>query len=129
MSQRVTLELPDEILNRAERLAGLAHREVADVLVEAVLAVLPPLDLVMEDSRPVSALSDEAVLSLASRQLPAAQDRQLSRLLDEQQAGTLNDAGRRELLALIQLYEVNWLRQAGALAEAVRRGLREPLSS
>ena len=78
MSRRVTLELPDEILNRAERLAGLAQREVADVLVEAVSAVLPPLDLVMEDSLPASALSDKAVLSLASRQLPAAQDRQLS---------------------------------------------------
>jgi hypothetical protein len=128
MSRRVTLELPDDVLSRAERLAGLSHREVTDVLVEAVAAVLPALDAKLEDSPPLSELSDDAVLRLTSRRLPPSRERQLSRLLDDQQAGTLSSSGRAELLALIQVYEANWLQQAEALAEAVRRGLRPPLS-
>jgi hypothetical protein len=129
MSRRVTLELPDEVLSRAERLAVLTDRNVAELLVEAVAAALPPLDVVLEESRPVSKLPDDMVLGLAERRLPRGQDRRLSRLLDRQQAGKLTDPERNELLALMQVYEANWLRQSEALAEAVRRGLREPLSS
>lgn len=36
MSRQVTLELPDDILSRAERLAALARRDVREVLAEAV---------------------------------------------------------------------------------------------
>jgi hypothetical protein len=128
MSRRVTLELPDDVLERAERLAVLADRKVADVLAEAVSVVLPPLDAVPKESQPVSQLPDNAVLRLAELRLPAAQNRRLSQLLDQQQAGTLDDSERTELLILMQMYEVNWLRQAEALAEAVRRGLRDVLS-
>jgi hypothetical protein len=129
MSRRVTLELPDEVLDRAERLAVLADREVAEVLAEAVSAVLPPFDALFEQSGPVSQLPDEEVLGLAELRLPPAQDRRLSQLLDQQQAGTLDSARRTELLALMQVYEASWLRQAEALAETVRRGLRGPLPS
>jgi len=120
--------LPDEVLNRAERLAVLTHRDVADVLAEAVSAVLPPVAAVPED-RDVSKLSDAAVLRLANASLsPFGEDR-LSELLDKQQSGTLTHAERLDLLSSIQVYEASWLRQAEALAEAVRRGLREPLPS
>jgi predicted transcriptional regulator len=40
MSRQVTLELPDEILNRAERLATLARRDAREVLAEAVAVVV-----------------------------------------------------------------------------------------
>jgi predicted transcriptional regulator len=127
MSQQVTLELPDEVLHRAERLATLARRDVREILAEAVTVVLP-LDVVLEESCSVSELSNGEVLKLAELRLAPAQDRRLSQLLDAQQAGTLLEQERTELLTLIQIYEVNLLRQAEALAEAVRRGLREPLS-
>jgi hypothetical protein len=52
----------------------------------------------------------------------------LSELLDKQQAETLTEQGRTELFSLRQVYEANLLRQAEALSEAARRGLREPLS-
>ena len=128
MSRQITLELPDEVLNRAEQLATLACRDVREVLAEAVSVVLPPLDVVLGESRPVSEISDNEVLRLADLQLVPVQDRRLSLLLDKQQAGTLTDPERTELLALMQVYEANLLRQAEALAEAVRRGLREALS-
>ncbi len=128
MSRQITLELPDEVLNRAEQLATLACRDVREVLAEAVSVVLPPLDVVLGESRPVSEMSDSEVLKLADLQLVPVQDRRLSLLLDKQQAGTLTDQERTELLALMQVYEANLLRQAEALVEAVRRRLREALS-
>jgi hypothetical protein len=128
MSRRVTLELPDEVLDRAERLAALAHRDVTQLLAEAVSAMLPSVDVGTEKSEAVSELSDAEVLRLADLRLSPKQDRRLSHLLDRQQAGALTHSERTELLALMQVYEANWLRQAEALAEAVRRGLREPLA-
>jgi hypothetical protein len=128
MSRQVTLGLPDDVLNRAERLATLARRDVKEVLAEAVELVLPPLDVVLRESRPVSELSDDEVLKLTELRLAPAQDRRLSQFLDKQQAGTLTEQERTELLSLMQIYEANLLRQAEALAEAVRRGLRQPLS-
>lgn len=128
MNRHVTLELPNEVLNRVERLATLARRDVKEVLADAVAMALPPLDVVLGESPPVSGMSDDKVLRLADLRLAPAQDRRLSQLLDQQQTGTLTEPERSELLALMQVYEVNLLRQAEALAEAVRRGLREPLS-
>ncbi|GIX49338.1 MAG: hypothetical protein KatS3mg131_3549 [Candidatus Tectimicrobiota bacterium] len=128
MSRQVTLELPDDLLSRAERLATLACRDVREVLAEAVALALPPLDVVLGESRPVSELSDAEVLKLTKLRLTPSQNRRLSRLLDKQQAGTLTEQERTELLSLMQLYEAKLLRQAEALAEAVQRGLREPLS-
>ena len=128
MSRQITLDLPDEVLRRAERLATLARRDVKEVLTDAVVAALPPLDVVLGESPPVSELSDQKVLKLTELRLTPLQDRRLSQLLDRQQAGTLTDPERAELRALMQVYEVNLLRQAEALAEAVRRGLREPLA-
>lgn len=128
MSQRVTLELPDELLVRAERLAVLTRRDVTDVLVDAVSAALPSLEDPVNATIELAKLSDEEVLRLADPRLPRAQERRLTGLLDRQQSGLITGPERNELLALMQVYETGWLRQAEALAEAVRRGLRAPLS-
>jgi predicted transcriptional regulator len=128
MGRRITLELSDDLLNRAEQLAVLSQHDVSEVLAQALSAALPPLEVVLGESRSVSELSDEEVLRQSKLRLTPAQDDRLSELLDEQQSGTLTERQQTELLALMQVYAVNWLRQAEALAEAVRRGLREPLS-
>ena len=70
----------------------------------------------------------QSVLALSRLELPPTQDRRLSALLEQQQAGTLTDAERGELLTLMQAYQEGLLRKAQALQEAVRRGLREPLA-
>jgi hypothetical protein len=128
MTQQIVLDLPDELLSRAKRLATLARRDVREVLADAVAAVLPPMDVVLPESPPAAELSDEGVLELSNLRLTPAQDQRLTALLDRQQAGMLADGERCELLSLIQVYEANLLRQAEAMAEAVRRKLREPLS-
>jgi hypothetical protein len=44
-------------------------------------------------------------------------------------AASFNEAERYELLALLQIYQLGQLRKSEALAEAVKRGLLEPLSA
>jgi hypothetical protein len=75
-----------------------------------------------------SSLSDEEILRRTEMQLDADDDRLLSELLYKQQAGNLAESERSELDRLMQIYQIQLLRKAQALAEAVRRGLREPLS-
>lgn len=77
---------------------------------------------------PLAEASSEEVIALADLQMDPTQDQRLSTLLDRQQAGELHVEERVELVALMQMYQEGLLRRAQALAEAVRRGLREPLT-
>jgi hypothetical protein len=127
MSTQVIVTLPDEVYQRADRLAQLTGRNISDVLADTIVLSLPPLDPPAKMHKPIIDLSDEDVLTLAALQMHPDQDRKLSLLLDRQQSGALPDAERAELLALMQLYQEGLLRKAQALHEAVRRGLRDPL--
>jgi hypothetical protein len=69
------------------------------------------------------------VLTAAEESLPPAEDRQLSELLSRKREGTIDEAARSELGRLMQKYQEGLVRKAAALREAVRRGLREPLTS
>jgi hypothetical protein len=103
------------------------HREVADVIADALRLAIPPFDPAPDAGRPIEALGDAEVLALTELQLPPDQDRRLSVLLDRQQAGSLTETERSELAALMLAYQEGLLRKARALEEAVRRRLREPL--
>ncbi len=127
MSTRITVTLPDEVYRSAERLAQLTRRDVAEVLADTLSLSLPPLSPSRVPVRPMSELSNEDVQALTVLQMEPAQDRRLSTLLQQQQAGEFSDAERPELLALMQTYQEGLLQKAQALHEAVRRGLRESL--
>lgn len=129
MDTTVTLELPEKTYRRAQRLAQLTQREVADVLTDALDLSLPAFDTAQAGLPPVGELSDAAVLALAESVMDAADDTQLGELLDKQQANALTEAEHRELAQLMQVYQEGLLRKAEGLAEAVRRGLRPPLAS
>jgi hypothetical protein len=129
MSRQVTVELPEAVLRKAENLATLSDRHIGDVLADALQVALGPVDLRESVEPPVRTLSDERVLSLAASWLGPREQERLSYLLDAQQRGPLDETQRAELNALMRRYEQGLLRKADALAEAVRRGLREPLSS
>ncbi|MCI0489474.1 MAG: hypothetical protein L0229_23015 [Blastocatellia bacterium] len=124
----MAITIPEHVYRQAERLAQLTHRPVDELLAEAITLSLAPLDVSSESSLPVEGLSDQEVLDLTNLELPAAQDRRLSRLLDRQQAGKLTDKQRAELISLMQVYQEGLLRKAQALGEAVQRGLIEPLT-
>lgn len=73
---------------------------------------------------PMIELCDEEVLVLAELQMQPDQDRRLSDLLHQQQAGMLSSVERPELVRLLQVCQEDTLRKAQAMQEAVRRGLR-----
>ena len=125
---RVELSLPDEVYHRAQRLAQVSHRGITDVLVDTLALFLPLIESA-EGGTSLSALSDAEIVALTHLQLEPRDDQRLSVLLDEQQGGELTDPHRAELWTLMQRYQIGLLRKAQALQEAVRRGLRKPLSA
>jgi hypothetical protein len=129
MATEVILNLPDNVYHQAARLAQLMNRDVSRLLAETIESALSPLGSASEILTPVEELSDSDLLSAAELWMEEAQGRRLGKLLDRQQSGKLSEAERSELAALMQVYHEHLVRKAQALAEAVRRGLREPLGS
>lgn len=129
MSTQVTITLPDEVYQRAQRFAHLANRDVASVLTDSILRSIPTVRVEALALTPISSLADDEVMALTQLQMEPEQDRQLSLLLDRQQEGNLSEPERSELRTLMQIYQEDLLRKATALSEAVNRGLIEPLTS
>jgi hypothetical protein len=127
MSTQVTLTLPDELYENAKRWATITQRDLSETLTDALTIVLTPVYITPKFEKPITSLSDEEVLTLTELQMPPVQGERLGELLERQREGLLAESERPELLALAQIYEQFWVRQSEALAEAVRRGLRQPL--
>jgi hypothetical protein len=123
------VDLSDDVYRRAESLALVTRRKVSEVLADTIEISLPAISGRPRLNRSIADLTDQRVLALTNLQMDPDQDSRLSVLLDKQQAGQLTEAERSELWALMQVYQEQLLQKAQALAEAVRRGLREPLSS
>ena len=132
MATRIVVTLQDEVYQRVERLAQLTHRDVAALLADTIaLSFSPlgsPLGVPAESVQDMTTRSNEEVLKLSELQLSPEQDRRLSQLLQKQQEQELSTREHTELSALMQYYQEGLLRKAQALHEAVRRGLREPLT-
>jgi len=126
MNQQITITLSEAAMQRATNLAGVVARPIEKILADTLEFALP--DIGSEVLPPVTALPDEEVLALSQARMDTRQDEQLSELLEKQQSGSLIDTERVSLNGLFQSYLRLWLRQSEALAEAVRRGLREPVS-
>ncbi len=95
---------------------------------EALTLALTPIGPPPVDAPPVATLSDPEVLALAQVQMTPQQGQRLDQLLAKRGEATLTVQEQAELLALIQVYQQLWVRQSEALADAVRRGLRAPLT-
>ena len=128
MSTEVRITLHDAVYRRAKRLAEVSNRNIGDLLAQAIELSLPPVGEANEDYKPVSQLPDREVLELSEMQMNAQQERRFRKLLNKQQAGRLSSVEESQLLALMQNYQEKLLRKAQALREAVRRGLRAPLT-
>lgn len=123
----VTLQLPDSLYEQARHWAMMTRQELDVALTDALAMALAPVPATTESQPPIELLSDEEVLAECALLMPAERGQRLSALAARQNAGTLGEEEQQELLALGQLYQVLWLRQSEALAEAVRRGLRPSL--
>ena len=128
MATRVVITLQDDVYQRMARLARLTHRDVALLLADTIALSFPPVDAPAASVRDMTTLPDEEILQLSALQLSPAQDRRLSQLLQKQQERELSTREHAKLSALMQDYQEGLLRKAQALHEAVRRGLRGPLT-
>jgi ribosomal protein S13 len=128
MSRQVTLTLSNELYEQARRWAAVTQQDLPDALEGTLSIALPSMADAPQVEKSVTSLSDEEITALCETQMDQVQGQRLSRLLDMQREGTLSDEERRELQALVQVYNYRWIRQSRALVEAVRRGLREPLA-
>ncbi len=128
--QAVTLNLPDILYQRAKQTADALERPLEDVIVNALATTLPaPEDVPSEMAGELTAmaqLSDEALLGLANSLLPAARQELLDSLLDQQERGELDEAGQRELKALLAECGRHVLRRAEAVALLLARGRSAP---
>jgi hypothetical protein len=126
MGSQITLTLPNEVLEQATQWAGHLGRPLHEFLAETIEVSLQPLAGFTEE-KAIDSWDDKAVLELADSDMHPTENERLSQLLQRQQASQLSPAERYELDMLMQSYQVNLLRKARALREAVKRGLREPL--
>jgi predicted transcriptional regulator len=120
MSEIVTLEVPDELAERARAVAAQTHRPMEEVLLEWLARVAADV--------PVEELPDAEVLALRDLQLDAEEQAELSELLARQREGRLSDDERGRLDVLMRSYRQGMVRKAQALKVAVERGLQPPLS-
>lgn len=126
MSIEVTLNLSEQIFKRAERFGEATKRHPEAVLADILDIVWPTLD--DKDLAPMAQLENSEILALADTVMDPAQDQRLGELQKRGKTNGLTFAERHELTALLQIYQIGLLRKSEALAEAVQRGLRKPLS-
>jgi hypothetical protein len=101
MSTQITITLPDEAYQCAERFARLANRDFASVLADTIQLSIPSVRSDVLNLEPISDLADEQILALTELKMEPDQDVRLSELLDCQQTGLLAEDERLELQALL----------------------------
>lgn len=119
----VTLQLPNSLYERAQQWAAVTRQDLDTALTDALAVALSPLPTSPELEIPVETLTNEQLLAETRRQMPPERGRRLSELSAWRREGVLSVEDQQEVLALAQLYQRLWLRQAEALAEAARRDL------
>ncbi len=130
MGRTITLELPDTIYLPAQRMAEASQRPLAEVLVSALQASLPPLDGLppewVAELTELEQFSDEALWHHLVSQVTYAQQQQLTRLLSKKKAGKLTPDEQAEVNQLQHDADRLMLRKARAAVLLRFRGRRLP---
>jgi hypothetical protein len=116
MSETVTIELPDELSQRARRLAAAANRRLEDAVVDWISQAVSEWD--------VESLPNDELLKLCDATLGADEQEELSNGLADARDGLLDAAGRARLDVLMARYRRGLVLKARAWQEAVARGLQ-----
>jgi hypothetical protein len=120
MTQRVTVELPEELVQQVRTVATRTQRSFDEVLAEWIR---------LAGSEPVlELLTDAELLAVCDSQFDASLQDVLSELLERNQEGELDPPERRRLDDLMKTYRAALVRKAQALKVAVTRGLRPRVS-
>ncbi|CCI37133.1 MAG: hypothetical protein IM477_04545 [Microcystis sp. M090S1] len=126
---QITINLPVSLLESAQCLGKATERELSEVLIDTLEIILPTFNNLsaVGNHLEVSHLLDSEVIELANSKMDAVQNQRLGELQAKGKNTGLTEAEGYELLVLISIYQMGQLRKSIALAEAVKRGLREPL--
>jgi hypothetical protein len=126
MTIEVTLQLPENLIEQARQLGAATQRDLGSVLTDVLEMLWLTVDGVPLDTAfSMNDLSDHDVLMLANSKMDGVQNQRLGDLQVKGKSEGLTSAERYELLALLQIYQIGQLRKSEALAEVVRRGLRD----
>lgn len=115
MGNQFTLEVSDQLKQRAGLIAAQTCQRIEDVLAKALESVLPDL--------PVELLPDNEVLALAKSRMPTTQERRFTYLLEQNREGQITPEELTELDDLMDVYDRGMLLKSQAIREAVTRGL------
>jgi hypothetical protein len=130
MPQMITLTLPDDVLQLAQRVVQATKQSVEQLLVTALQAALPTLDGLLPDVVqplvPLESLDDQALWQVILENVPLDQRQRLHDLLLRNQAGMLTDAEREQLALLQPQADLVMLRTARAAILLRFRGKRVP---
>ncbi len=125
-AQTVQLELPETVYQQIQRAAEKAHRPLNELLVEAVSAVAPVMEMPPSSFRNALAqmayLNDAALWQAARATMTASQRERLEELHDLLQHAGLGEAERNEEQQLLALYRETILVRAQAAVLLKRRG-------
>ena len=86
MSEKLTIELPDELSSRARTLAAMSNRRLEDAVIDWINRAVSEPD--------VEALPDDELLRLCDATLGASEQAELSDLLADAREGRLGTAPR-----------------------------------
>jgi hypothetical protein len=128
---QITINLPNNLVESAQCLGQATARELSQVLIDTLEIVLPTFNNLstIGNYTEISHLLDAEVIELANLKMDAVQNQRLGELQAQGKNTGLTEAEGYELSVLISIYQMGQLRKSMALAEAVKRGLREPLLS
>ena len=116
----VTLELPGEIYQQAERIAQATQRPVEEVVVEWIH---PPQWETGETLTALENLSNEQLILIARATVPLDNSRRLQDLLIAQQQRNLTKNEQREAATLVEQEDLLTLRKAKSLFLLKQRGI------
>ncbi len=113
----VTLELPDEVYQRAQRVAQATQRPLEEVVIEWIR---PPVQVKLPE---LEHLPNDELLRVARTTLPPEHTQRLQELLAAQQQRSLSEDEQREAVELVEQEDFVTLRKARALFLLKQRGI------
>ncbi len=116
----VTLDLPEEIYQRAQKVARATQRPIEQVVVEWIQ---PPQSEPGEAVARLETLSNDQLLQIARSRTPCDHSRRLQELLSTQQQRTLTEKEQQEAVALVEQEDLLTLQKARALFLLNQRGV------
>ena len=130
MAREIVIQLPEFLAEQVEQIGAATQRDLQTVLSDSLELLWLTMGQLTrsEICPPIENLSNVEVLQVADSKLAPSQNERLGYLQTKGKIENLTEPERYELLSLLQIYQLGQLRQAQALAEAVRRGLKEPLT-